>query len=153
MKEAVTTTNQPDLHLLLADDDEDDRSFFKRVVDRLLVPVTLTMVEDGDELLTYLFKNVKKLPDVLFLDINMPKKNGAECLLEIKHNKKLEHLPVIIYSTAIPSGQENKLYDDGAHYYIRKTNLAGIEKVLLHVISQLRKKKFVQLTRDKFILS
>jgi CheY-like chemotaxis protein len=59
------------LNILLADDDKDDRFFFEKALQEVAIPTLLTTVNDGQELMDYLFKNSDHLPDVLFLDINM----------------------------------------------------------------------------------
>ena len=60
------------------------------------------------------------LPDVIFLDLNMPLKNGFQCLKEIKMNGSLKQLPVIIFSTTIQAETVDKVYKDGASFYMRK---------------------------------
>jgi len=60
------------------------------------------------------------LPDALFLDLNMPRKNGFATLAEIKKNPELQDLPVIIFSTATNNEMINQVFKDAAHYYIRK---------------------------------
>ncbi|MGZ3902669.1 MAG: response regulator, partial [Bacteroidia bacterium] len=89
------------INILLADDDKDDRYFFEKALKTLSIKAQLTISEDGEKLMAYLLKHSEKLPDVLFLDLNMPRKNGAECLTEIKLHEKLKKLPVIIYSTSL----------------------------------------------------
>ncbi len=124
------------LHILLADDDKDDRFFFKDALSKLSIPNKFTSVDDGEQLMSYLTKNSHTLPDVLFLDLNMPRKNGAECLTEIKLNKKLQHLPVIIYSTSLHETIADELYENGAHYYVRKGDLVELKKTLQRVLTQ-----------------
>lgn len=85
------------LNILLVDDDKDDRFFFARALKALSIPTILVTISDGEQLMSYLSKNSEQLPDVLFLDLNMPRKNGNECLSEIKLNKKIKQLPVILY--------------------------------------------------------
>ena len=68
------------LNLLLADDDIDDCSFFKEVLENLPISTHLTTVHDGEQLIQLLAKETIELPHVLFLDLNMPRKNGFECL-------------------------------------------------------------------------
>ena len=97
--------NKKPLNVLLADDDADDCKFFKDALEELSPNTQLTIVGDGDELMNFLndavrAENFQPLPDVLFLDINMPRKNGFECLEEIKQNEKLKHLSVIMFSTS-----------------------------------------------------
>ena len=76
-------------NLLLADDDEDDCDFFKEALDELLLPTSLVTVNDGVQLMDFLSESgAENLPDILFLDLNMPRKNGLECLTEIKQLEK-----------------------------------------------------------------
>ena len=141
------------LHILLADDDTDDRYFFEKALKTLVVPTRLTTVTDGEELMSYLFDNDEELPSVLFLDINMPKKNGAECLTEIKRNEKLKLLPVVMYSTSGLLNAINLLYNEGAHYYVQKTDLASLRKVLLEVLTLLIENGFARPARENFIVN
>src|SRR4051812_8134138 len=121
------------LHLLLADDDHDDRYFFDEARKVSTIVSDLQIVEDGEKLMTYLNKDTTHLPDVLFLDLNMPRKNGAECLHEIKSNNALKHLPVIIYSTSLNEDVADLLYKEGAHYYVQKAGLNELETTLHNI--------------------
>jgi CheY-like chemotaxis protein len=107
-------------NILLADDDIDDCLFFKEALKEFSLPTQLTVVHDGQQLMQLLTNETNELPHVLFLDLNMPRKNGFECLSEIKLDKKLEQLPVIIYSTSFHRKIANMLYETGANYYISK---------------------------------
>jgi CheY-like chemotaxis protein len=139
--------------ILLADDDRDDRFFFQKALDSLSFPTQLTTVEDGEKLMHYLEKHATKLPDVLFLDLNMPRKNGSECLAEIKGHEKLRDLPVVIYSTSLHDDVADLLYATGAHYYLRKTDLAELKNVLSGLLSLLVKTDFSRPARNEFIVS
>lgn len=141
------------LHFLLADDDSDDRMFFRMVLKTLAPEMKFSAVEDGEELMGFLLKNQSRLPDVLFLDVNMPRKNGAECLREIKQNEKLKNLPVIIYSTSLHEDMADKFYNAGAHYYIKKGDLDDLEKFLKKIIKLFSVEKVVSPKRDAFILT
>jgi len=88
------------LRLLLADDDTDDCTFFREALEELPLTASLTTVNDGVELMRLLSGELTSFPDMLFLDLNMPRKTGYEILSEIKSNDKLKHLPVIILSTS-----------------------------------------------------
>ena len=88
------------LNILLADDDIDDCVFFKAAVDEFSLSTHLTSVHDGEQLMQLLTNESNELPHILFLDLNMPRKNGFECLSEIKLSKKLKQLPVIMFSTS-----------------------------------------------------
>ncbi len=139
------------LRLLLADDDRDDRFFFNKAIQALPIIPTLTMVEDGEKLMHYLFENVDQLPDLLFLDLNMPRKNGSECLIEIKQHNTLKELPVVIYSTALYDELANQLYKNGAHYFMRKSNMQELQIALAGLLSLVVETKFSRPPRDQFI--
>ena len=83
------TTLLKQINVLLADDDRHDRYIFERAMKEIPLKNHLTMVNEGEQLMNYLINNTLKLPDVLFLDLSMPYKNGFECLIEIKENKKI----------------------------------------------------------------
>ena len=119
--------NSKPLKILLADDDSDDCLFYKKALEDLLLPTQLTIVEDWEQLMNNLSRNSKNLPDILFLDLSMPRKNGFECLTEIKESEKLKDLIVIVFSTSFP---RDMIYEDnmiklllklGAYDYIRKS--------------------------------
>lgn len=140
-------------NLLLADDDTDDCIFFKEVLEELGIDTTLTVVSDGVELMRLLSQKTESLPDVLFLDLNMPRKNGFECLLEIKLDAKLKHLPVVIFSTSLDMQVVNLLYEKGAQYYIRKPGeFAKLKKVIHEALTITAQTKSAQPTKEKFIL-
>ena len=112
--------NTTSIKVLLADDDKDDCLFFEDALTELKLPVILKTVHDGEQVLKHLHAVSPKLPDILFLDLNMPRKNGFECLMEIKKHSTLNKVPVIIYSTTYNEEKANQLYDSGAHYFICK---------------------------------
>jgi CheY-like chemotaxis protein len=127
------------LHILLADDDKDDRLFFREALKKVTIPTRLTTIDDGQKLIDLLSKNKIQLPDVLFLDLNMPRKNGNECLTEIKRDKKLSQIPVIIYSTSLHDDVADVLYKNGAHYYVKKCNITELPKAISRVLTHLAK--------------
>ncbi|MEO7531116.1 MAG: response regulator, partial [Sediminibacterium sp.] len=102
------------IQLLLADDDKDDCDLFKDALDELPVSAQLETVHDGEQLMQLLVSKKDQLPQLIFLDLNMPRKNGFECLSEIKHNESLKHLPVIVFSTSFDIDIVNLLYANGA---------------------------------------
>ncbi|PKD42502.1 response regulator [Rhodohalobacter barkolensis] len=108
------------LNLILAEDDRDDQLLFEEVIAELPVSVELTTFSNGDDLMEWLTNHENNLPDALFLDLNMPRKNGFAALGEIKRNMKLQDLPVIIFSTATNREMIKQVFKDAAHYYIRK---------------------------------
>ena len=152
MKQAIPLSLNIRLQVLLAEDDKDDRFFFNKAIQALPILTNLTIVEDGEQLMTYLIKNSEKLPDVLFLDLNMPRKNGLECLSEIKHSQTLKKVPVVVYSTSGYSDVSEDLFSKGAHYYFSKTDVGGMKVILHHILNLILENTFTKPTRGNFIL-
>jgi CheY-like chemotaxis protein len=141
------------IEILLADDDSDDRFFFDKALKAIPFQTQLTTIEDGEKLMVYLRENSERLPDVLFLDYNMPKKNGFECLVEIKQNAKLKALPVILYSTYLHQDIADILYQTGAHFYVRKTGFIELKTIIHNILTLIVEDTFVQPPRENFTLS
>jgi CheY-like chemotaxis protein len=146
-------TSEKALQILLADDDADDHFLFDKIINTLPFHVEITTVEDGEKLMKHLYKNMEHLPDVLFLDYNMPRSNGSECLIEIKEAPLLKNLPVVIYSTYFHQDIAKVLYENGAYYYVRKTSQDKLKKALTYILTLALEKKLVRPTRDQFILT
>lgn len=125
------------LNILLADDDLDDCVFFKNALEELSPSAKLTIVHDGEHLMHYLSDNRsgKNRIDVLFLDINMPRKTGLECLSEIKRNPGLKNIPVVMFSTSNSWDTINMLFKSGSHVYIHKpSDFAQLKQVIQHAL-------------------
>jgi CheY-like chemotaxis protein len=122
-------------NILLADDDDDDRLLFTDVFNEVSRETKLMFAHNGEHLMNLLHSGT--LPDILFLDLNMPLKNGIECLDEIRGDRKLRELPVVVFSTSSHPGTINRMYEIGAHLYIRKPNdFNSLRKVIRHVLSR-----------------
>lgn len=122
------------LRVLLADDDDDDRLFFKDAIEVVKVKTIVTMVNDGVELMDYLNDPDTRLPNLLFLDLNMPRKGGMECLKEIRSNSKLKDLSIAIYSTSGLEKDIEETFIKGANIYIKKPNDFEELKVILEKV-------------------
>ena len=145
------TGNQ--LKLLLAEDDPDDRFFFQEILNDISLPTELTAVQNGEELISLLEKNPAKNYNVLFLDLNMPRKNGFEVLSEMEENEDLKDLPVIILSTSNPVGNIDLLYSKGVKYYIQKPiDIVLYRKAIKQALEYIDQKKLEQPPKDKFII-
>ena len=143
----------PVKYLVLADDDSDDCLLFREALDELNLGSILQVVNDGEQLMVSL-NNIKELPDILFLDLNMPRKNGVECLSEIKTSERLKQLPVVVISTSIQASEVERLYDLGAQFYIRKPNQYDeLKSSLLSALTLSDKLNGQQPSRQKFLLS
>jgi len=112
---------------LMADDDPDDRLLIKEAFQESLISNSIYFVEDGVELLDYLrwqdkFANPKDAPtpDLILLDLNMPRKDGREALAEIKSDPRLRYIPVVVLTTSKAEEDIMRSYDIGAASYITK---------------------------------
>jgi CheY-like chemotaxis protein len=147
--------NLKQLYILHADDDSDDCLFFKEALEELSLPTSHKSVNDGDELMQYLANETNDLPDVLFLDINMPRKDGSECLEEIKFNERLKQLTVVIFSTGADPEVVKKLYKNGAHYYIKKpSDFSKFKKIIQYTfVTLIAQKNISQPIQENFMLN
>lgn len=146
--------NLKKLNVLLADDDVDDCLFFEAALKEFLLIETLTAVHDGEQLMQLLMNPEKELPHVLFLDLNMPRKNGFECLSEIKTSQQLKSLPVIMFSTSFEQEVVNLLYKNGAHYFIRKpSEFSQFKKIIQQTLTLMAEGNISQPTKDNFVLT
>ncbi|MDN3493713.1 response regulator [Winogradskyella bathintestinalis] len=140
------------LHLLLADDDIDDCDFFKEAIDEI-GQLTLSILNDGVELMNFLLAEPANRPNLIFLDLNMPKKSGMECMEEIKSINKLKDIPIIIYSTSLDRTVVNHLYEMGAHHYIQKPGeFSNIKKVVEKAISLFTSTNSQLRSKEQFII-
>ena len=145
MSEASTTKT-----LLLAEDDEDDYVLFCEAIKDFPGRIQLRWVRNGEELMSAL-KHDKT--DVIFLDINMPLKNGFECLTEIRNDDKLKGTPVIIYSTSDDSKLIDWMYNAGANLYLCKpTDFRKLKSRILKAISMDWQKQTPFSTPEHFVL-
>ena len=141
------------IYIVLADDDEDDRLFFTDAFGELKINTKVDTFIDGVELMNYLNKEDTLLPNVLFLDLNMPKKTGIECLNEIKANSKMSEIAIVIYSTSASEEDIEKTFVLGANIYIKKPDsFKKLKQVLSEVISINWQYHTNSLNRDNFLL-
>ena len=111
--------HQESVQILLADDDEDDTFLFQEALSQILVPTYLIKTQNGSELIKKLMGG-DATPDLIFLDMNMPVKNGLECLAEIRDNQSFASTPVVILSTSIAQNLIYSAFRGGANLYIQK---------------------------------
>ena len=129
-------SHQDPIHILIADDDEDDRAFFNEAINELKMNSKLTMFNDGKDLMEYLQLPDIKLPHILFLDLNMPFKNGFECLKEIRANNRYKDVSIAIYSTSSSEKDIEDTFIEGANIYIKKpNNFTELKKIIKEVVN------------------
>lgn len=142
------------LNIFLTDDDLDDCMFFSDALNELKINSILTVTSNGVELMDVLVTVVPPPPYVIFLDLNLPKKNGFECLKEIRDNKKLMNIPVVVLSTSSNRDFIEQSYKYGANYYICKPKSFSLLKKSIETVLSLDKKMLsTQPSIDKFVLT
>lgn len=142
------------IHILLADDDEDDRLFFKEAFDEIKIKTKVSIVNDGVELMEHLNRDENQLPHILFLDLNMPRKSGIDCLLEIKRLDHLKDIPIAIYSTSSSEQDIEETFIQGANVYIKKpSDFNTLKKILEQVITLNWQYQTSGLNKDNYLLS
>ena len=116
---------------LLVDDDVDDALLFQEILENLNAPVAFQHAQNGVEAIDLLQKEVYTLPDVIFLDLNMPLMDGKECLVTLKSDERFKHLPVIIYTTSLQSSDIEETIQKGAVCFIAKpTSINDLKRIL-----------------------
>lgn len=121
----MVSRNNNFLKILLADDDQEDILFIKEAFSSSQLYVEIEEVEDGQALMDKLLApeaegSTDTLPNLILLDLNMPRKSGQEALNEIKLNPRLRKIPVIILTTSRRQKDVEIAYDSGANCYVTK---------------------------------
>ena len=112
------------IHILLAEDDPDDRMLTRRAIVESRVETTFATVKNGEELMTYLHRegphqNAPR-PDLILLDLNMPRKDGREALRDIKSDAELRRIPVVVLTTSEAEQDILQSYDLGVNAFVTK---------------------------------
>jgi CheY-like chemotaxis protein len=122
--------------LFIIDDDEDDQLFINEAMKDLNIPFNCFYASNGEAALRQLKDETIPLPDFIFLDLNMPKLNGKECLIEIKKLPRYSNVPLIIYTTSSNQKDKQEIMQLGAHYFLTKpTRISELCNCLLNVFS------------------
>jgi CheY-like chemotaxis protein len=144
--------NEP-LYILLADDDEGDRLIFKKSFSELKIKTKVHTVNNGLELMEWLNSKDIRLPYLLFLDLNMPHKNGLECLIEIRSNERLKDIFIAIYSTSDNEKDLDDTFINGANIYIAKPyDFNMLKQVLEKAVRTATQYKDQSMKRENFLL-
>lgn len=142
------------LHIMLADDDEDDRLFFEEAFEEVKIKYRISTFNDGEQLMEHLYDAENPLPDIIFLDLNMPRKSGIECLKEIRADERLKRISVAIYSTSSSEQDIEDTFVSGANVYIKKPNDFNMLKKILSDVVHINWQYITDgLNKDSFILS
>ena len=123
------TPNTKPKAIFVADDDPDDRLLFEEAMKQVDETAQLTFAKDGEDLMNLLDK--VDSPEIIFIDLNMPRKNGLDCLKEIRRTHAYKDIPVIIFSTSFQQDAIKETYEHDASYYIRKPD--SFQKLILSI--------------------
>lgn len=105
---------------LLVDDDIDDIIIFQETLKKVDEKIELFYVHDGKDALDFLANSKGVLPSLIFLDINMPRMDGKECLRNLKQDERFKHIPVLMYTTSSQSADIEETMMTGAMCFITK---------------------------------
>ncbi|MFN3916386.1 MAG: response regulator [Flavobacteriales bacterium] len=112
------------VHVLLVEDNEGDIVLTIEALDERKIINKISIVKDGKQALDFLEKKppyeAEDLPDIILLDVNLPKKNGHEVLEHIKNSPSLKHIPIIMLTTSSLEKDINLSYENHANCYITK---------------------------------
>ncbi|MGY8908430.1 MAG: response regulator [Flavobacteriales bacterium] len=145
--------NENYINVVLADDDEDDRLFFSEAFDELKINTKVSTFNDGVYLMDYFSSEDAILPQVLFLDLNMPRKSGLECLKELRADEKFKDVAIAIYSTSSSEEDVENTFVLGANIYIKKpSDFKSLKKVLSDVVTLNWQYHTNGLNKDNFLL-
>ncbi|HKC68117.1 MAG TPA: response regulator [Bacteroidia bacterium] len=140
-------------YIILADDDPDDRMLFEEALNEINNTVQVVLSIDGAQLMDILTETDSVKPYFIFLDINMPKKNGFECLQQIRLSSSLKDIPVIMYSTCSQKDTVNKAFEFGANYFVRKPdNYGALKNLLTKVLNTNFKLTDSTINADTFVI-
>jgi DNA-binding response OmpR family regulator len=137
--------------ILLAEDDHDDVLTFDLALKEMSFPATLRIAEDGDKLFS---KLEEAIPDILFLDVNMPCKDGVSCILEIRSNTKYNTMPVVMLTSLKSDKYVDACYSNGANYYLVKpTSIPLLAKWLQVIFAHRWDIEMFYPSKQEFVLS
>ena len=128
---------QNEIEILLVDDDADDRELFVKAIKDINNDIKCSIAKDGKQALDFLKLRYDVLPDLIFLDLRMPRFGGRKCLLEIMNDQKLKNIPVIIYTTSRNVEESVELRELGAvHFTTKPTDPEEIYYVVSFILEQ-----------------
>lgn len=119
-------------YILIADDDLDDQLLVQQAFKKNNIDIPLTFVNNGEELISFFMENPSiNLPSFILLDLNMPKKNGKDCIIELKQSPRLKNIPIVMFSTSSQIEDIEHTYNLGASSYIHKpTDFDDLKKIV-----------------------
>lgn len=141
------------LHILLIDDDEDDKELFKEAFHDITPDSVISTATSCMDLVNSVDDLHVALPDVIFLDLNMPRMDGFECLDLLKSIDPINNIPVFIYSTTVNPSQMLLTYQKGASMFFQKpATFEGIKKLIRKILVMPREQYYPQMSWENFLV-
>ena len=138
-------------NILIADDDLEDYELFQDGLLETGLSHSIAHVKHGEKVITAI-KAV--IPDVIFLDINMPGCDGRDCLALIKKDSEISHIPIIMYSTSNAKQWIDQCYDLGANrYFVKPTQFGAIVEGLKKIFSMPETELYKKPPFEKFVIT
>ena len=121
-------------NILLVDDDEDDQVLFIDALNQIDDRFNCQVANNGLEAMASL-RTKKPTPDIIFLDLNMPKMNGYECLAEIRKETRFKHIPVVIYTTSkVEAEKRFPMIQEAQHFFSKPNDFTAFTKELSRIL-------------------
>ena len=140
--------------IFLADDDQYDCEIFEEALQEFHLNYAIVIFKTGRALLQHVADNKNQLPDLLFLDLNMPEMTGVECLKELRAEVRLQRISIAIYTTSKRNEDIESTLEAGANIFITKpNNFNGLVKILKHVIDINWQYHSSMLNRNTYLLA
>lgn len=139
-------------NIFLAEDDEDDVVLFEQALNEVYADAVLTMRENGKDLIDLLDIPPVPPPDVIFLDLNMPLKNGYECLKEIRADRLL-NIPVVVLTTSSYEHDIETVFELGATHFIVKPRAFEDLKAVIKKVLCTNWTEAVNRSREQFVMT
>jgi CheY-like chemotaxis protein len=124
-------------NVLIVDDDEDDRDLFCIAVHELEPKINCILARNGEEALQGLQLEKFPKPDLIFLDLNMPRLNGIQFLRELKKDRQLQLIPIVIYTASLQEKDLDEAKELGAeHFFAKPSSFKGLCKIIKDVFAK-----------------
>lgn len=146
----MSLTERKPTNVLIAEDDDDDFFIFSVAISETAFTVIVKRAEDGELLMQLLQQEV---PDILFLDMLMPCKDGKQCLMEIRSDRRYDNLPIIVYSALEDLETVEYAYRQGSNLFTIKPNsIEDLKEALNRILSIDWKKTMYFPPKAEFII-
>lgn len=146
----MNLTESKPTNVLIAEDDDDDFFIFSVAISETAFTVIVKRAEDGELLMKLLQQEV---PDILFLDMLMPCKDGKQCLMEIRSDRRYDNLPIIVYSALEDLETVEYAYRQGSNLFTIKPNsIEDLKEALNRILSIDWKKTMYFPPKAEFII-